>query len=140
MTKTVLAGGLVLVALGVGACGAGKHDRHGRFTANVRATQAPVLPGTGKPPVTIGDKNFTEQFLLGELYAEALSAQGYTVQLNRNIGPTEVTLQALYSGRLDMYPEYLEHVEHERRRLPPRRSPPRPARTRRRATTRACTA
>ena len=28
--------------------------------------------------------------------------------LNRNIGPTEVTLKALQSGRLAMYPEYLQ--------------------------------
>lgn len=106
MTKTLLAGGLVLVALGIGACGAGKHDATADSPPTTR-TSAPVLPGTGKPQVTIGDKNFSEQFLLGELYAQALSAQGYSVQLNRNIGPTEVTLQALYSGRLDMYPEYL---------------------------------
>ena len=66
-----------------------------------------TLPGAGKPPVTIGDKNFTEQFILGELYAEALKAQGFTVILNRNIGPTEVTIPALESGRLGMYPEYL---------------------------------
>lgn len=57
--------------------------------------------------MTIGDKNFTEQFVLGELYAQALKAQGYAVVLNRDIGPTEVSLQALYSGRLSMYPEYL---------------------------------
>ena len=68
------------------------------------------LPGSGKPPVTIGDKNFTEQFILGELYGQALEAQGYTIVLNRNIGPTEVTIQALESGRLDMYPEYLRHL------------------------------
>jgi osmoprotectant transport system substrate-binding protein len=66
------------------------------------------LPGTGKPPITIGDKNYTEQFVLGELYAQALQADGYAVQLNRNIGPTEVTIQALHSGRLAMYPEYLD--------------------------------
>jgi osmoprotectant transport system substrate-binding protein len=57
--------------------------------------------------VIVGDKNFTEQFVLGELYAQALTAQGYSVQLDRNIGPTEVTMQALYSGRLGMYPEYI---------------------------------
>jgi osmoprotectant transport system substrate-binding protein len=66
-----------------------------------------ALPGAGKPLVTIGDKNFTEQFILGELYAQALRAQGYSVVLNRDIGPTEVTLQALSSGRLSMYPEYV---------------------------------
>jgi osmoprotectant transport system substrate-binding protein len=70
-------------------------------------TTTNVLPGTGKPAVTIGDKNFTEQFILGELYSEALTAQGYTVQLNQDIGPTSVTIQALMSGRLSMYPEYL---------------------------------
>ena len=71
------------------------------------ATSTTALPGTGKPPVTIGDKNYTEQFLLGELYRLALQAQGYTVDLNQNIGPTDVTLQALKVGTLAMYPEYL---------------------------------
>ena len=45
--------------------------------------------------------------MLGELYYEALQAQGFPVSLNQNIGPTEVTLQALQSGQLAMYPEYL---------------------------------
>jgi len=70
-------------------------------------TSTSSLPGAGKPTVTIGDKNFTEQFVLGELYALALKANGFTVNLNRNIGPTEVTIQALSSGALGMYPEYL---------------------------------
>jgi osmoprotectant transport system substrate-binding protein len=61
----------------------------------------------GKPPVMIGDKNYTEQFVLGELYYEALQAQGFPVQINQNIGPMQVTLQALASGQLGMYPEYL---------------------------------
>jgi osmoprotectant transport system substrate-binding protein len=74
-------------------------------TTNTAATT--TLAGTGKPPVTIGDKNFTEQFVLGELYRQALEAQGYSVVVNRNIGPTEVTIPALESGRLDMYPEYI---------------------------------
>jgi osmoprotectant transport system substrate-binding protein len=57
--------------------------------------------------VTVGDKNFTEQFILGELYAQALRAKGYTVLINRDIGPIEVIMQALASGRLSVYPEYL---------------------------------
>ena len=75
-------------------------------TTTTSATSS-ALPGTGKPPVTIGDKNFTEQFVLGELYSQALQAEGFSVQLNRNIGPTDVTLQALKTGSLSMYPEYL---------------------------------
>jgi osmoprotectant transport system substrate-binding protein len=46
--------------------------------------------------------------VLGELYYQALAAKGFNVMLNRNIGPTEVTLKALQSGRLAMYPEYLQ--------------------------------
>jgi osmoprotectant transport system substrate-binding protein len=76
-------------------------------TTTTTTTTSTVLPGTGKPELLIGDKNYTEQFVLGELYAEALTAQGYSVQLNSNIGPTSVTLAALGDGQLDMYPEYL---------------------------------
>jgi osmoprotectant transport system substrate-binding protein len=76
-------------------------------TATTTSTTTSALPGAGKPTVTIGDKNFTEQFILGELYGEALKAQGFSIVLNRNIGPPEVTIEALESGRLGMYPEYL---------------------------------
>jgi osmoprotectant transport system substrate-binding protein len=65
-------------------------------------------PGNGKPAVMIGDKNYTEQFVLGELYYLALQGEGFNVTLNRNIGPTQVTLQALQSGQLGLYPEYLD--------------------------------
>ncbi|HWF53480.1 MAG TPA: glycine betaine ABC transporter substrate-binding protein [Solirubrobacteraceae bacterium] len=64
------------------------------------------LPGVGKPPVTIGDKNFTEEYILGDLYTQALLAQGYKVTLKANIGTTEITYKALQSGQIDMYPEY----------------------------------
>jgi osmoprotectant transport system substrate-binding protein len=64
------------------------------------------LPGAGKPAVTIGDKNFTEEYILGELYTQALKAQGYNVTLKGNIGTTELTYKALQSGQIDMYPEY----------------------------------
>jgi osmoprotectant transport system substrate-binding protein len=73
----------------------------------VSAPTQPALPGTNRPPVTIGDKNFTEQFVLGELYYLALKAQGYSVSITRNIGPIEVSLQALNTGSLSMYPEYV---------------------------------
>ena len=72
------------------------------------ATNSNALPGTGKPVVTIGDKNFTEQFVLGELYYQALRNAGFPVQLNQNIGPLDVTMQELHSGQLAMYPEYLD--------------------------------
>jgi osmoprotectant transport system substrate-binding protein len=56
--------------------------------------------------VTIGDKNFTEENILGALYAQALQAKGYKVNLKDNIGSSEITYKALTSGQIDMYPEY----------------------------------
>ena len=78
-------------------------------TSSASATTAATtaLPGAAKPVITVGDKNYAEQFVLGQLYAQALRAQGYTVNLNPNIGPTDVTVQALRNGSLTVYPEYL---------------------------------
>jgi osmoprotectant transport system substrate-binding protein len=69
--------------------------------------QAAGQPGEGKPPVTLGTKDFTEEFVLGELYKQALEAKGYTVNLKKNIGATEIIDKALTSGQIDGYPEYL---------------------------------
>ncbi len=101
---------VLLVGTGLSACSGGSHtDPASKLTTSTSTstTSTSTLPGTGRPQITIGDKNFTEQFVLGELYSQALEAQGYTVLVNRNIGPSDVTFQALESKRLDMYPEYL---------------------------------
>lgn len=106
----LIAGMSALVGTGCGVVPAAR-------TSSTRTTAGSVLPGTGKPMVTIGDKNFTEQFILGELYYLALRSQGFSVQLNQNIGPLEVTLQQLRNGQLGMYPEYIStwdsQVAHE---------------------------
>ena len=65
------------------------------------------MPGEGKPAVTLGTKDFTEEFVLGELYKQALEAKGYTVNLKKNIGSTEIIDKSLTSGQIDGYPEYL---------------------------------
>ena len=57
--------------------------------------------------VTLGTKNFDEQFLLGQLYKQALGARGYKVTLKENIGSTEVIDGSLQRGEIDGYPEYL---------------------------------
>lgn len=54
----------------------------------------------------IGSKNFTEQVVLGELYAQALEAKGVKVERKLNMGGTLIAHQALVSGEIDMYPEY----------------------------------
>jgi osmoprotectant transport system substrate-binding protein len=54
----------------------------------------------------MGDKNFAEEYLLGELYSQALKAKGFKVTLKGNIGASDVIDKALTSGQIDMYPEY----------------------------------
>jgi osmoprotectant transport system substrate-binding protein len=87
-------------------------------TTTATTTTSP-LPGTGKPTVTIGDKNYAEQFVLGQLYLQALKAQGFTVNITQNIGPTSVVLGSLKDHTLAMYPEYINVVvatlAHDRR-------------------------
>jgi osmoprotectant transport system substrate-binding protein len=61
--------------------------------------------GTTKS-LTLGTKDFTEEFILGELYRQALEAKGYTVNYKENIGATEIVDKALTSGQIDAYPEY----------------------------------
>jgi osmoprotectant transport system substrate-binding protein len=56
--------------------------------------------------VTIGDKNFAEENILGALYAKALEAKGYKVTLKDNVGSSEIIYKALTSGQIEMYPEY----------------------------------
>jgi osmoprotectant transport system substrate-binding protein len=94
---------LAVLALVVAGCGG---DDGGGGGGGSTTTQAADQPGKGKPPITIGTKDFTEEFVLGELYSQALQAKGYTVTLKRNIGPTEITDKALTSKRIDAYPEY----------------------------------
>jgi osmoprotectant transport system substrate-binding protein len=54
----------------------------------------------------MGDKNFDEEYLLGDLYQQALAAKGYKVTLKGNIGSSEIIYKALQSGQIQMYPEY----------------------------------
>ena len=71
---------------------------------------SPGTPATQvreQKPIRIGTKNFTEQYLLGELYAQALRAEGFHVVLERNIGASEIVHQALVGGGIDLYPEYV---------------------------------
>ncbi|HEV3228664.1 MAG TPA: glycine betaine ABC transporter substrate-binding protein [Solirubrobacteraceae bacterium] len=93
---------VILVALVPLAAGCGSSSK------KTSGTGAPAAsgPGTSRPPVTLGDKNFAEEFVLGQLYTQALQAKGYKVTLKENIGSTEITDKALTSGQIDGYPEY----------------------------------
>jgi osmoprotectant transport system substrate-binding protein len=106
---TAALAGLTL-ALGLAACGSDEGDG-----------PKPGSPESA-PPITIGTKNFTEQYILGELYTQALDAEGFDVELKSDIGSSEIVDRALVAGSLDMYPEYTGVLLSEiaRRRREPR--------------------
>jgi osmoprotectant transport system substrate-binding protein len=58
------------------------------------------------PTVVLGTKNFSEEYILGQLYKQALEAKGFTVSYKENIGSTELIDSALTSGKINVYPEY----------------------------------
>lgn len=64
-------------------------------------------PGGAKPKVIVGSTNFFEQVTLGELYAQILEANGYTVERKFNLGNREIVQPALQSGQIDVLAEYL---------------------------------
>jgi osmoprotectant transport system substrate-binding protein len=56
--------------------------------------------------VSVGSKKFTEQILLGEMYAQAFEAADYDVERNLNLGSEQVMDKSLQDGTIDVYPEY----------------------------------
>lgn len=71
---------------------------------------AVVLAGLAGPAVAqtvkVGSKNFTEQYVLAEIYAAALENAGIKVVRKINLGGTLIAHQALTTGEIDLYPEY----------------------------------
>jgi osmoprotectant transport system substrate-binding protein len=102
---------LVSLALAAFAAACGGGDEGDNAAGDTGASSTPsgneAMPGQGKPAVTLGTKDFPEEFILGELYKQALEAKGYTVNLKKNIGSTEIIDKALTSGQIDGYPEYM---------------------------------
>jgi osmoprotectant transport system substrate-binding protein len=62
------------------------------------------------PTIILGTKDFTEEFVLGQLYKQALEAKGVKVVYKENIGSTEVIQTALRSGKINAYPEYVGEI------------------------------
>jgi osmoprotectant transport system substrate-binding protein len=88
-----------------------KHTRRAVKAAFAISIGVAILIGTSaqaaQPTVVIGTKNFTEQFVLGQLYKQALEAKGFKVGYKENIGSSELIDTAARSGKINFYPEYL---------------------------------
>jgi len=81
-----------------------------RRTLLLLAALTLLLPACGPPResrIVIGSKNFTEQAILGEMFAQRLEAKT-KLQIERRfyLAGSFICHQAILSGRIDMYPEY----------------------------------
>ena len=93
------------LTLGVAACG-GSDDDSGTTEGGGGGGAIVSNPENAKVNLTIGSKNFPEQEILGEIYAQALAAAGYKVKSALNLGSETVALKAVKTGQISGYPEY----------------------------------
>ena len=94
----------LVIAVAVAACG--DDDESSDDGGETSSTAIESNPDNEGVELTIGSKNFDEQFILGEIYAQALEAAGYTINTDLNLGSEQVALKALESGEISGYPEY----------------------------------
>ncbi len=108
---------VAVLALAIVGAGCGSDDDGGSTTAaggatstaaQTTASNAAIVanPDNAKTTVVVGSKNFTEQKVLGEIYAQAFAAAGYQVRTELNLGDEKTALKALEDGQIDGYPEY----------------------------------
>jgi osmoprotectant transport system substrate-binding protein len=102
-----------LVAVAVTACGSSSSDKSSSTpTAKATATQAAASgaivknPANAKVSLKIGSKNFTEQRVLGEIFAQGLAAAGYTTTTDLSLADEQTALKAVQGGQISAYPEY----------------------------------
>jgi osmoprotectant transport system substrate-binding protein len=94
------------LSLSVAACGSSSDSSSSTEGGEGGAGAIVSNPENSKVSLTIGSKNFPEQEILGEIYAQALAAAGYKVKTDLNLGSETVALQTLKSGQISGYPEY----------------------------------
>ena len=108
LTRRLLAG-LAVLALFTASCGSNE-DSSSSSSDGASATPAGEGEFTkldlSKVDITVGSKDFTENQVIAEMFAQAIEAGGGKVDRKINLGGTEVNRQALESGSIGAYPEY----------------------------------
>ncbi|MFE7274874.1 ABC transporter substrate-binding protein [Streptomyces sp. NPDC057623] len=101
MNRRALLGGLFAAASvpALAACSGGITSLDGEGTSSGGG-------GSSKGGITIGTANFTENQVLGYLYAAVLDAAGVKVNVRPNLGTREILIPALKGGDIDLLPEY----------------------------------
>ena len=86
----------VALLIGLTACGGGGGSN---TTTTSAASPSSVT-------INLGTKNFGEEYILGQLYGQALQAKGFHVVYKGSFGSSELANTAIQSGKMNFYPEY----------------------------------
>ncbi len=90
---------LVLAALVMSACAPGANP------SPTAAVSAPAMTPAATGTIVVGSKDFTEEFIVAEMYSQLLENAGFTVTRKLNLGGTPVAQAAIVEGDIDLYPE-----------------------------------
>jgi len=100
---------LLLGSLALAACGSDDDEEGGGGGSADSGEPSSAIQRNeenASTTITVGSKNFTEQMVLGEIYAQAFEAAGYKIEKQLNLGDEKTALRALEAGDIDAYPEY----------------------------------
>ena len=105
------AAGCLAAAVTLAACGSSSSSSSSSSPSSTAGSSSAGSliaknPANAKTTITVGSKNFTEEYILGNIYAQALQAAGYTVKTQLNLGSEQIAFKALKQGTIDGYPEY----------------------------------
>lgn len=97
---SLLAALAVVLATALAACGSSGGNNP--LSGSSASSQANAKSGE----LVVGSANFTENEILAELYAQAMSAKGVKASTHPNIGSREIYIKALQDGSISVVPEY----------------------------------
>lgn len=87
--------------LGLAACGSDP-----TVGTSTSASGSSSSSNSSQKTITVGSANFAESQILGDIYAQALSANGIKTASKPNIGSREVYVRSLTDGSIDLIPDY----------------------------------
>jgi osmoprotectant transport system substrate-binding protein len=113
-TLPALVATLLAAAAGLSACGSDNDNSSSGSKATPTPTRAEASssgeikknPANASVSLKIGSKNFTEQRVLGEIFAQGLAAAGYKTSTDLSLADENTALKALKGGQISAYPEY----------------------------------
>src|SRR5258707_1923439 len=91
----VIAASVVLAGCGSSNTNSPSSSASGSSTTTASGNTIQSNAANKSKTVTIGSKNFTEEFILGQIYAQALQAAGYTVKTQLNLGSEQIAFRAV---------------------------------------------